>query len=211
MTRTLKTLSATAALMTALVVTGCSSDDGMSGHQMPASSTTGPGTGVGTGQATGEAQGDHNPADVTFAASMVPHHQQAIEMADLALVQASSGDVRRLATEIKAAQGPEIASMTGWLTGWGAAPMPGDHDMGGAGMDGMMSAQEMSALKDQSGAAFDRMWLQMMVRHHEGAVAMARTQLSEGRDPAAKALARAVMDGQTKEIATMNALLKASL
>ena len=109
MTRTLKTLSATAALMTALVVTGCSSDDGMSGHQMPASSTTGPGTGVGTGQATGEAQGDHNPADVTFAASMVPHHQQAIEMADLALVRpavVTSGDSRLRSRRPRARRSP---------------------------------------------------------------------------------------------------------
>lgn len=208
--RTLKTFAAAASLTTALVITGCSSDDSMSGHQMPASSATGSGTAP-EGQSTAGAEDGHNQADITFASSMVPHHQQAIEMADLALVQASSGEVRRLATQIKAAQGPEIASMTGWLTGWGAAPMPSGHDMGGMGMDGMMTAQEMSALKDESGTAFDRMWLQMMIRHHEGAVSMARTQLSEGRDPGAKTLARAVIDGQTKEIATMAGLLKASM
>ena len=149
---------------------------------------------------------------MTFASSMMPHHQQGLEMADMALTQAGSAEVKNLATQIKTAPDPEIATMTGWLTAWGAGPMPsGDHDMGGVSMDGMMSAQEMTALKDVSGTAFDRMWLQLMIKHHEAAVAVAKTQLSQGQSPDAKTLAQAVIDGQTKEIATMTALLKTSL
>jgi uncharacterized protein (DUF305 family) len=177
---------------------------------MPGGSMTAMATGPASTSDGGSAT-VHNQADITFASTMVPHHQQAIEMADMALTQASSAEVKNLATQIKAAQDPEIATMTGWLTGWGAAPMPsGDHDMGGMGMDGMMSAEEMTALENASGTAFDRMWLQLMVKHHEGAVAMARTQLSQGQSPDAKTLAQAVIDGQTKEIATMTALLKTS-
>ena len=213
MTRTLKILAATAALATTLAVGACSANDATSGHQMTGGSmtamSTSPATAAGGSTATATA---HNQADITFASSMVPHHQQAIEMADMALSQASSAEVKQLATQIKAAQDPEIATMTGWLTSWGSAPMPtGDHDMGGMGMDGMMSADEMSALEDASGTAFDRLWLQLMIKHHEGAVAMAKTQLSQGQSPDAKTLAQAVIDGQTKEIATMTALLKTSM
>ncbi|MER7070623.1 DUF305 domain-containing protein [Terrabacter sp. NPDC000476] len=211
MTRTLKTLAATAALAATLAVGACSSNDTTSGHQMPGGSMTAMGSGPATASAGGSAA-VHNQADITFASSMVPHHQQAIEMADMALTQASSAEVKNLATQIKAAQEPEIATMTGWLTAWGAAPMPsGDHDMGGTSMDGMMSAQAMVALKDASGTAFDRMWLQLMIKHHEGAVAMAKTHLAQGQSPDAKALAQAVIDGQTKEITMMTTLLKTPL
>jgi uncharacterized protein (DUF305 family) len=210
--RTPKFLAATAALAATLALGACSSSDTMSGHQMPGGSMTTTGTGPATAPAGDSAATAHNQADVTFASSMVPHHEQAVEMADVALTRASSAEVKELATSIKAAQGPEITTMTGWLTAWGGAPMAsGDHDMGGMGMDGMMSAQQVSGLKDASGAAFDRMWLQLMVKHHEGAVAMAKTQLSQGQSRDAKALAQAVIDGQAKEIATMTALLRTSM
>ena len=226
--RTLKTLAATTALATTFLIGACSSNDATASHQMPGGSMTGASmtggamtaTGSGAGTGTGTVDAAHNQADITFASSMMPHHRQAVEMADMALTQAGSPEVKKLATQIKAAQDPEIATMTGWLSAWGAAPMPsGDHDMGstggmgtgGMGMDGMMTAQEMSALKGASGSAFDRMWLQMMIKHHEGAVAMAKTQLTQGQSPDAKTLAQSIIDGQTTEIATMTALLKTAM
>jgi uncharacterized protein (DUF305 family) len=133
-------------------------------------------------------------------------------MADLALAQASSSDVKALATQIKAAQDPEIQTMTSWLTAWGA-PVPtagdaGGHDMEGHGsVSGMMTDDEMKALAAAKGSAFDQMWLDMMIRHHEGAVTMARSELASGRNADAKELAQAIIDGQTREIATMKALL----
>lgn len=213
MTRTLKTIAATAALATTFAIGACSSNDTTSGRQMPGGTMTAMATRPATSTGAGTtATAAHNQADITFASSMVPHHQQAIEMADMALTRASSSDVKKLATQIKAAQDPEIATMTDWLTDWGSAPMPsGDHDMGGMSMDGLMTAQEMSALKDASGRAFDRMWLQLMIKHHEGAVTMAKTQLSQGQSPDAKTLAQSVIDGQSKEIATMTGLLKTSM
>jgi uncharacterized protein (DUF305 family) len=160
------------------------------------------------------AAGPHNDADVAFATGMIPHHAQAIQMADLAASRAASAEVKKLAAEVKAAQGPEIAQLSGWLSGWGK-PVPAtggsmamDHGAGDhGGMVGMMSEQEMTALGAASGAAFDAMWLQMMIKHHEGAVTMARTQLTEGSNADAKKLAQAIVDSQSAEITTMKGLL----
>lgn len=162
--------------------------------------------------------GSHNDADVTFATSMIPHHQQALEMVDLMDGRTLDPAVRRLAGQIKTAQSPEIDTMTGWLTDWGKpVPSPtstGDdsHDMGGMDMGsqempGMMSAEDMANLKDASGADFQDMWLRMMIRHHEGAIAMARTELSHGVSQPAQHLAQSIIDGQQAEIDQMKQLL----
>jgi uncharacterized protein (DUF305 family) len=150
---------------------------------------------------------------------MIPHHEQAIEMADIALDKGAGPEVMQLAQDIKAAQDPEIAQMKGWLSAWGAPEqMEGatasdgsmDHsgmDMGGMSMAGMMSAEDMSKLMDASGAEFDQMWLQMMVAHHQGAITMANQVLAATSDAEVKKLADAVVAGQTAEIATMQKLL----
>ena len=143
--------------------------------------------------------------DVEFAQMMIPHHQQAVEMADMALESASSAEVMALAKQIKAAQDPEIATMTGWLEEW-KAPMSADGGHGGHD-GGMMSDSDMKGLAGADGAAFDRMWLTMMIEHHEGAVEMAQDVLKSTADPDVKAMAEAVVAGQEKEIATMKALL----
>ncbi len=159
----------------------------------------------------------HDGADVTFAQQMIPHHEQAVEMSDLALdpARGASADVTDLATRIRAAQKPEIEELTGFLEGWGE-DVPsghgehGDHGgHGGAGhsMAGMMSEDQMGRLADSDGATFDRLWLEMMVEHHEGAVEMARTEIADGQDSRAKALARAIIDAQTAEITQMKGLL----
>ncbi len=102
-------------------------------------------------------------------------------MADLAATRASSSEVKSLATTIKGAQDPEIKTMSGWLTSWGAA-VPQDMkgmDMS-SGMPGMMSTADMTKLEKASGTMFDTMFLQMMVQHHKGAVEMATTEQSKG-------------------------------
>src|SRR6476646_10177306 len=212
MNRTVRALAAAAALTTILAAGACSSESAGSshgpGHDLSSASSGLPAGGP-SAPGAGKAAAGQNQTDVTFASSMVPHHEQAITMADLALAKATDARVKQLASQIKNAQDPEITTMTRWLTAWGSAPMPSGHDMGGMGMDGMMTDQQMRDLERSSGAAFDRMWLQMMIEHHRGAVAMARTQLSEGRLPEVKALSQAVIDGQTKEIATMTELVGA--
>ena len=225
--RTLVLPVVTAATALALASCGSSSasnpGQGMPGMNSSSSPATTPAP-AGT-----PAAGPHNPADVAFAAGMIPHHRQAVAMAQMALTQATNPTVKDLAMAIKAAQDPEIQTMSGWLIGWGQ-PVPattqdmsqmgsstsgtmsdgaaGGSGMGGMdGMGGMMSDQEMSQLAATSGAAFDKLWLQMMVKHHQGAVAMARTELTDGANTEAKQLAQSIIDSQSKEITTMTALL----
>jgi len=210
MKHTLRTLGLpAAALAAALVLTSCGTGD------MSADSGTGtiPTSATGTAAKGGTAAtGAKNAADVEFVTMMIPHHSQAIAMADMALKQATDPKILALAPKIKSAQGPENARMSGWLNGWGA-PIPataGGHAMSGMGEQtgGMTSEQELTDLGAATGSAFDRMWLQTMVKHHEGAVAQARTALAQGINPDGKALAQSVIDGQTAQIAEMNSILK---
>jgi len=152
--------------------------------------------------------GDHNDADIEFAQGMIPHHEQAIEMADFVPAAGASPDVTRLAAQIKAAQAPEIKQMRGWLKDWdeNSDDMDdmGDMDMG----DGMMSDGDMDALGSSTGATFDRLWLTGMIKHHEGAVTMAKAELEDGKSAQAKALARKIIEDQEAEITTMKGLLQ---
>ncbi len=181
----------------ALVLAACGSDDAAS----PA--TQGPAATTATGAA-------FNDADVTFAQGMIPHHEQAIEMADIALDpnMGASGPVHDLATRIKGGQDPEIELMTGWLTTWGQPlQMATDEGHEMSSMDGMMSAEEMDALGTMTAADFDKMWMEMMIRHHQGAIAMAQTVKAAGSSPDVLALADQVIAAQQAEIAEMQALL----
>lgn len=153
--------------------------------------------------------GAHNAADITFATDMISHHRQAVTMADMALAAASSDAVKSLATKIKAAQSPEIAEMSAWLTSWGTkVPAPGmASGMAGMSMPGMMTDSEMTKLGAAKGAAFDKLWLQMMISHHKGAISMAKTELADGSSPQAKQLASSISTSQAAEVATMTKLL----
>ena len=146
----------------------------------------------------------NNAADVTFARDMVPHHEQALEMAKLVPDRSGDDQVRRLAQRVEKAQDPEITQLNAWLEEWGEKP----DGHAGHDMAGMMSHDDMAKLEKASGAEFDRMWLEMMVEHHEGAVEMARTELENGQDADAKKLAQAIIDGQQQEITEMKDLLK---
>lgn len=154
----------------------------------------------------------HNDADVTFAQGMIPHHEQAVEMAQLAADRAESDEVLDLAARIEAAQAPEIEEMTAWLEDWDEEVPSGsgmeDHSGMGAGSGmGMMSAEDMEALMGASGDDFDRMFLEMMIVHHEGALEMAESQIVDGEFPDAIALAERIVDTQQAEIDEMNGIL----
>jgi uncharacterized protein (DUF305 family) len=151
-----------------------------------------------------------NQADVTFVQQMIPHHQQAVHMADLAASRATSPQVRQLAGMIKAAQSAEIQTMTGWLRAWGQPTAMPSNPMGGMehGMPGMMSGQDMSRMAAMHGQPFDRMFLQMMIIHHQGAIEMARTELARGVNPAARRLARSIEVSQSAQIRQMRQLLQ---
>lgn len=173
-----------------------------------------------SGSADSGASAEHNDQDVAFATDMIPHHAGAVEMAELAVDRAESQEVKELASDIEAAQGPEIEQMSSWLETWGEDVPEGSGGMGGmdhgdmgddmAGMDdmpGMMSAEEMSELEATSGADFDQLFLSMMVEHHKGAIEMAQVEQSEGENPAAIDLAETIEESQTEEIQTMEDLL----
>jgi uncharacterized protein (DUF305 family) len=178
----------------------------------------GNGSGSTTDSAATAGAGQRNDADVAFATGMIPHHQQAVTMADLAAERATDSRVKELATKVKAAQAPEIETMSGWLTGWGKrVPRAGEgHDMSdhahgpdGEEVGGMMSDKDLYDLVKAVGPAFDRRWLDLMIRHHEGAVTMARTEIDTGAFPAAKTLAGQIVQSQSTEIEEMKGLLAA--
>ncbi|CAI9418038.1 hypothetical protein HIDPHFAB_03170 [Nocardioides sp. T2.26MG-1] len=172
-----------------------------------------------SGDSDGQAQSSDtatsfNDADVTFAQQMIPHHQQAVEMAQMADGRATSAEVKELAENIEAAQGPEIETMTNWLEEWGQEVPSGDMehgDMGhgGGDMAGMMDDEQMSDLEDAMGGSWDQMFLEMMIEHHEGAIEMAETEVDEGESPEAVALAEKIITDQQAEIALMQDLLDA--
>jgi len=167
---------------------------------------------------------DHNAVDVMFATMMIPHHEGAIEMSDLALAQASTQQVKDLAARIKAAQGPEIEQMQGWLADWDAGmPMTSSADMGhgmmsagppsssaddfGMGRMMTMSEADLAALRAATGVEFDKLFLQQMITHHQGAIDMAEIEVAQGLNPATLALAQAIRTGQAVEITEMQQLL----
>jgi uncharacterized protein (DUF305 family) len=177
--------------LAALTIAACGGEHhAMSGHS--------------TGAVSAPATADHNAQDVTFAQMMIPHHQQAIVMAEQAATKASSPQVKQLASQIEQAQRPEIQKMSGWLETWGV-PQPSESPMPMG--DGMMSAQDMKKLDKLSGKSFDRAFLQMMIKHHQGAIRMARTEQAQGSSADAKALADSIVTSQSAEIATMRKLL----
>lgn len=162
--------------------------------------------------------------DVMFVQGMIPHHEQAVAMADLALDPAAgaSQEVVALATRIKNAQTPEIELMNSWLTTWSVPPqtyMTGgamDHsntggmNTGGMNTDnmiGIMSAEEMTTLKSSTGAAFDTAWLNGMIKHHQGAIMMAYGVKTSGKNPEVINLADQIILSQTAEIAEMQGML----
>jgi len=199
----------------ALFLGACSSTD-HSGMNMGSGASTGPGgSGAPSTKLNIPADAAFNATDVGFAQGMIPHHGQAVEMADLALATSSNPEIKKIAEQIKAAQSPEIEKMSGWLKSWNQTvpdpKMKMDATMehpGGMAMSGMMSEADMARLGNGTGTQFDRMFLEMMVLHHEGAVEMAKKEVADGKYQPTKDLAQAVIKGQEAEIIEMNAMLK---
>jgi uncharacterized protein (DUF305 family) len=151
---------------------------------------------------------DFNDEDVHFLQMMIPHHEQAIEMSDIALdpTIGASDVVKGLATQIKGAQDPEITQMNKWLTDLGKTEMDSSMDMTGK-MDGMLTADQLMNLGTLRGAEFDNAWIKAMIGHHEGAIEMATVVIADGSNSQVRVLAEAIIIGQQKEISTLKALL----
>ncbi|MFI0819532.1 DUF305 domain-containing protein [Streptomyces sp. NPDC021098] len=190
-----------------LLLTACGGNDDMKGmdHGSKDSSASAKATAT-------PASGDFNDADVSFAQMMIPHHQQALEMAKLADGRAGDGQITSLAGKIEKAQDPEITTMKSWLKSWGKPVSPSSDSMpgmdhGSGGMAGMMSQKDMDELKAAKGASFDRAFAQMMIDHHKGAITMAEDERKNGRNASAKKLAEDVIKNQTAEVTTLRKIL----
>lgn len=204
-TRT-KTASLIAAAAAAALVAGCSNDDSGAGHSMDSMDSTSMTSSASPSASTST----HNAADVAWVQMMIPHHQQAVEMAALAEGRTENTELLALAGQIKAAQDPEIAQMTGWLAEWGVPTMDPSMDHGGGDMEsghGMMSDEEMTGLEQASGAQFDRAWLEMMIAHHQGAVDSSSAILRDGQSEQVQELANKIIAGQEAELRQMKSML----
>ena len=202
-TRTARLITASLGLLVASAVAGCGGAE---------SSGTGAAATSAAATSAAAAAASHNDADVTFVQSMIPHHAGAIDMAALAADRASSPEVKELATAIEQAQEPEIEQMQGFLESWGvdeSGDMTGMPGMSGGGMSDMsaMSEEQMQQLEQATGAAFDRMFLEMMIAHHTSAIDMAEQEVANGQNPDAKALAAKIIADQRAEIDRMQQLL----
>jgi uncharacterized protein (DUF305 family) len=144
-------------------------------------------------------------ADVRFAESMIPHHRQALEMTALVEARTTSPEIRRTAAQITLAQRPEIELMSRWLATLGRAVPAAGHTEHAA-TSGMATLEQLNALRAARGAEFDRRFLELMIRHHQGAVRMAGEQLASGRDQGMRLMAKEVYAGQSIEIARMRAI-----
>lgn len=156
-----------------------------------------------------DASADHNAADIMFSQMMIPHHSQAVEMSDIMLAKTGlPAAVTSLATRIKEAQAPEIEQMTAWLKSWNQPTnMMSGHSMPGAGMSGMVGSEDLDKLKSAQGDEAVKLFLTQMVAHHEGAIAMAKTEVDSGKYSESIALAQAIITSQEAEIVEMKDLL----
>ena len=141
-------------------------------------------------------------SDIMFAQGMIPHHQQAIEMSNLALKNGASSEIKALAKGIILAQRKEITQMKYWIASNNASMSMG-HDMG---MNGMLSKRQVKNLKKLKGSEFDKRFLEAMIAHHKGAVVMV-SMLNGSKNAEAKKLAKEIVSTQSDEINKMTNLL----
>ncbi|MDM7889230.1 DUF305 domain-containing protein [Curtobacterium sp. RHCJP20] len=195
-TTTTRTLAITAVLTLGLTLAGCSTSNNSSDVSSSSSTTS--------------AASAHNRQDVMFAQMMLPHHEQAVEMSDMLLAKGDGvdPDVAALAKQIKAEQSPEIKQLTSWLKAWGA-PTESEHSGTGHVMSGMMSDSDMSDLNQASAKDAVKLYLEQMIKHHEGAVDMAKTEVDKGGNTDAVQMAKSIVSSQTEQITRMKDLLAA--
>jgi uncharacterized protein (DUF305 family) len=141
--------------------------------------------------------------EIMFAQMMIPHHEQAVSMSEIALKNSKNQEILKLSKQIKSLQSTERSQLTYWLKATDSS-MTMDHDMK---MSGMLTTKELTSLKRLTGTAFDRMFLQLMIKHHQGAIE-ALGLISDSSNAEALALSKAIRSAQGKEISSMKLLLK---
>ncbi|MFW0773014.1 DUF305 domain-containing protein [Paenarthrobacter nitroguajacolicus] len=205
------TISA-AAIAAAIALAGCAAGTEAGSpatSSMPGMNHGGSAMPSGSASATSPAaSADFNDADTMFAQMMIPHHAQAVEMSDMILKkQDIPAEVMALATKIKAAQGPEIEKMTGWLESWGQPTAMPTNMPSGHSMSGMMGEEDMKKLEAAQGTEAAKLFLTQMIAHHEGAVMMAKTETTDGKNADAVKLSKDIVTAQEAEIQEMKDLL----
>lgn len=147
-----------------------------------------------------------SPVDVAFLEAIVPHHQQTVTMTDQATTRAASPQVKDLAARIGREQTAEVDQGNQLLDTLGQ-PRPQAGSLNDVSEAGMFTPPQLDALAATAGAGFDRMFLQMMIKHHEGGVSLSQSVLGNGQNPQVKQFATAVAGEQQREIGEMRALL----
>ena len=183
-----------AALATAVVVSSCSKTEDHSTHA--ASTTT----------TTSEQVAAHNAHDVMFAQMMIPHHQQAVDLAALVPDRSTNPAVVKLAATISGEQQPEITAMKALLVQWDVGP-DASADQSDMTMAGMVDDATMAKLKTLKGADFDTLWLQSMISHHQGAIEMAGGEVAGGQNADMISMAQKIVTAQQAEIDQMKQML----
>lgn len=203
------TISA-AAIAAAIALAGCSAGSGTgSSHtsSMPGMNHGGSSSSDPASSSAPAAAAEFNDADTMFAQMMIPHHSQAVAMSEIILAKEGiPAPVTDLATKIKAAQGPEIEKMTGWLQSWGQPIEMPTNMPSGHSMEGMMGVDDMASLEAAQGTEAAKLFLTQMVTHHEGAVMMARTETTDGKNADAVQLSKDIVSSQEAEIQEMKDL-----
>ncbi len=186
------------ALFAALFLTSCSGSD----EHTDAHKTDEP---VVSAQPAGFNADDH-----AFATNMIPHHEQAIELAAMAPERSTDSEILALADKISATQQPEINALRVFLVQWNENPEDNtSHGGGGHGaMAGMVDDATMARLQSLQGAEFDTLWLQSMISHHQGAIEMAKAEVANGQNDDIKRMAQTMIDAQQAEINQMKQMLE---
>ncbi|GGN50392.1 lipoprotein [Streptomyces albiflavescens] len=202
-------LVAVSLLVAALALGGCDSDSETKSGKASGPSVIAPGK-PGEAAETLSAQDaakqradddSPNSADFAYARMMIEHHAQALEMTELAPKQAESGQVKRLAARIAAAQGPEITTMKSWLKAHGDGQAGTEHKHGT--MPGMATKAQLGKLRAAKGKVFDELFLKLMITHHDGAITMATDVKAQGNNIQIEEMADDVIAQQTSEITRM--------
>lgn len=141
--------------------------------------------------------------EIMFAQMMIPHHEQAISMSEIALKKSRNQAILKLSNQIKDLQSSEKSQLAYWLKATNSS-MTMDHDMQ---MSGMLTTKEFASMKRLTGTQFDRTFLQLMIKHHQGALEMIDL-IVDSKNAEAKTLAKAIKSAQSKEINSMKLILK---
>jgi len=194
------------ALAGALALTACGGGSEDTANAGSSSSEHGGGhssDGASKGSETAEA----DDADISFLTGMIPHHEQAVEMSDIVLAADPPADVAAIARQIKDAQGPEIEQMNDMLEAVGEEATGGHGAGHSGGHGGMMSEQEMAALEVATGTEAARLYLEGMIKHHQGAIDASDAELADGKYEPARTLAQEIKAAQQAEITEMQDML----